>query len=94
MTEEFNNLLKQPLLDETVKQRNDFLFCCLSDEFMKWWFFHSTPTGITVEYKETDVFLCYYLDCCSTCLELNFTKTFLCKERTICFMLCCSFTFE
>lgn len=68
---------------------NEFI-CCFSE---KWCFKHQ---GLAVqrEYIETDCLCFRFLDWCSWCLEFKQKRTCICKNRTICFMCCCSITYD
>jgi hypothetical protein len=64
--------------------------CCFSN---KWWFDHSSPAGYK-NYDENDCLCCACLDCCTWCLEFQQKKSKCCKNDVVCFMCCCSITFQ
>lgn len=86
-------IIKNSIEDDLIeKQQHDN--CCCNDKTMLWWF-HNSLLGVNVSYEETDDKLyCTYLDWCSGCLMLRFNKNFICQEKTICFLCCCSLIFD
>ena len=65
--------------------------CCSDYNFMRWYFFNSTP-GISVYYEDDKNVYCRCLDCCSNCLEIKTSKCYLCSN-SICTLCCCSLIF-
>jgi len=63
--------------------------CCFSE---KWWFKHQ-GVPLNKEYDETDCLCFQFLDCCSWCLEFKQKRNCLCRQRTFCFLCCCTITF-
>ena len=45
-------------------------------------------------YDENDCLLCKYLDWCSWLSNINCKKSSCCERNIVCFMCCCSITFE
>lgn len=69
---------------------NKYVICCFSEK----WCFNHQGISIDKEYDEDDCLCFKFLDCCSWCLEFNYKRGCLCPKRTICFMGCCSITFD
>jgi len=60
----------------------------------------SNDTPITNEmdvykiYDDNDCLLCKCLDWCSWCSNISYKKSDCCEQNVVCFMCCCSITFE
>lgn len=63
--------------------------CCISD---KWFFEHTGIASISI-YDENTNNCCICLDCCTWCLEFHSQKYTICKNKTICYLCCCSIYF-
>lgn len=64
--------------------------CCFSN---RWWFKHTNP-AIYTNYDENYCQCCKFLDCCTWCLEFRNKKCLCCKNNVVCFMCCCTITFQ
>ena len=80
--------LSKELKDENIMNKS--FICCFSN---RWWFEHTSPAAYKI-YDENDCLCCICLDCCTWCLEFHYKKSSCCKNNVICFMCCCSITFQ
>ena len=97
MEENSNHTLESLVLSDSSKLNerkenvmNKPFICCFSN---RWWFDHSTPAAYKI-YDENDCLCCTCLDCCTWCLEFQQKKSKCCKNDVVCFMCCCSITFQ
>jgi hypothetical protein len=88
-------IIKNSMEEELIeKQEHLYCSCCCNDKTMLWWF-HNSLLGVNVSYEETDYKLyCTCLDWCTVCLILRFNKNFVCREKSVCFLCCCSLNFD
>jgi len=56
--------------------------------------FKTNEMNVYKIYDENDYLLCKYLDWCSWLLNVDCKKSNCCKQNIICFMCCCSITFQ
>jgi hypothetical protein len=95
MTEQGDNQLQSKKIKESSEKllppsENKYIICCFSE---KWCFKHQ-GLPIIKEYDETYCLCFRFLDCCTWCLEFKQKKTFICYKKTVCFICCCSITYE
>jgi hypothetical protein len=94
MMQQIDNISEKSTIKSCEKllppSENKYIICCFSE---KWCFKHQ---GIAVnkEYDESDCLCFRFLDFCTWCLEFKQKRKCLCHKRTVCFMCCCSITFE
>jgi hypothetical protein len=79
------------ILKNIVHSKQDkYLICCFT---YKWCFKHQGLSAYKI--YDVDDCLCFRcLDWCTWCLEFKQKKNGLCKYKTICFICCCSITFQ
>ena len=88
--------LHSVVLTDSSESKKDFFIkneptiCCFSN---KWWLEHTSPSTYKI-YDENYCLCCRCLDCCTWCLEFQNTKLSCCKKNIVCFMCCCSITFQ
>ena len=93
-TELLLNVISQDKSNE--RKQTNCCCCCFGisdEECARWCFFNSNPAQINYS---TEGYKTYSecLDCCSWCFEFKFKVNYCCKERTICFLGCCSCIFD
>ena len=94
MIQQSNNQQQRKIIKGTYKKllppSENIYICCFSE---KWCFKHQ-GLPINNDYDE-NFCLCFKIfDCCTWCFEFKQKKTCLCPKSTVCFMCCCSITFD
>jgi hypothetical protein len=72
-----------------LTQREQLTLC---DKLALWYFFHSTPNGLS-SYNDFPNIYCSCLNFCPGNLELTCESNSYCKKNDGCFLICCSFLF-
>lgn len=72
-----------------LTQREQLTLC---DKLALWYFFHSTPNGLS-SYNDLPNIYCSCLNFCPGNLELTCESNSFCKKNDGCFLICCSFLF-
>ena len=84
-----SNISKESEVLKDAFTKKKFI-CCFSN---KWCFDHTNPAAYRI-YDEDDYLCCTFFDCCSWCLEFQREKSLCCKKNVVCFMCCCSISFQ
>ena len=72
-----------------ISQYDQLTVC---DKLALWYFFHSTPSGLSSYNDSTNIY-CSCLNCCPGNLELTCESNSYCKKNNGIFFICCSFLF-
>ncbi len=72
-----------------LTQRESLTVC---DELALWYFFHSTPNGLS-SYNDLTNMYCSCLNFCPGNLELTCESNSYCKKNDGFYLICCSFLF-
>jgi hypothetical protein len=93
-SEQENTIQNQNIVNYCEKllppSKNKYYICCFSEK----WCFDHRGISLNKEYDE-NVCLCFqFLDCCAWCLEFKQKRNCFCRDTTVCFMCCCTITFD
>jgi hypothetical protein len=91
--EDSNHRLHSVALSETEENKNISNDKPMPIKKTKICCFETNNTTVYKIYDENDCLLCKCLDWCSLCSN-SYKKSKCCKKNIVCYMCCCSITFE